>query len=95
MPEEPERWLARISTIQRVIRLLNNSLLVGIGMGVFAAAFVPHGRSWILLWCVIMALAMVCLLFAMLDALTSMVGYRKALPEAARRSFSVEQQDPP
>lgn len=95
LSEEPQLSIARWAKIQRVVRLLNNSLIALIGIAIIASAFVPHGRSWMLLWSAILLLVLTCILFALLDAFSSLSGYRRALPEAARRSFSREQQDPP
>ena len=79
-----ERW----ALLQRIVRWLNNSLLIAIGGMIAATAFVPHGRVWMVLWSVILLLLMIAILFAMIDAFSSLAGYRRALPEAARRSFS-------
>ncbi|MCA9132377.1 MAG: hypothetical protein KDA45_04460 [Planctomycetales bacterium] len=84
----PKRAIARWSFFQRYIRYLNNSLLVVIGVGIVATAFVPHGQRWMLLWTVILVLLLVSILLALLDAMSSLAGYRRALPEAARRSLS-------
>lgn len=85
-----ERW----SGVQRLVRLSNNSLLILIGGLIVTTAFVPHGRVWMLLWSAILVLLLVCILLAMLDAFSSLVGYRRALPEAARRSFGNSQELP-
>ena len=79
------------SAIQRYVRLLNNSLLIMIGIAIAATGFVPHGQAWMLLWITILVLLLACILFAMVDAFSSLAGYRRALPEAARRSFSQQQ----
>jgi threonine/homoserine/homoserine lactone efflux protein len=84
------RAFLRWGSFQRVLRILTNSLLVLIGISIFSAAFVPHGRTWMLLWSVILVLLLVCILFAMIDAFSSLAGYRRALPEAVRRSFGNE-----
>jgi hypothetical protein len=79
-----ERW----ALLQRIVRWLNNLMLIVIGGLIAATAFVPHGQVWMLLWSVILLLLLVAILFAMVDAFSSLAGYRRALPEAARRSFS-------
>lgn len=94
MSEEPQRAIARWALVQRSVRITNNVLLAIIGGAIAASAFVPHGRTWILLWCTILAAVMLCIFLAMLDAVSSLASYRRALPEAARRSFGQEQDDP-
>ncbi len=79
-----ERW----GMVQRVIRLLNNSLLIVVGVMIFSTAFLAHGRLWMVMWSLILLLLLLAIVFAMVDALSSLAGYRRALPEAARRSFS-------
>ncbi len=93
MAEDSQRSIARWTRFQAIIRFANNCLLGLIGCLVFSAAFVPRtkgSQAWILLWCVIMTLVMMCVLLAMLDAFSSLASYRSALPEAARRSFAEE-----
>ena len=85
--DDPRRSILRWATVQRWVRLANNSLVALIGVTIFSAAFIPHGRVWIIVWLTILVLLLVCLLFAILDAFSSMAGYHRALPEAARRSF--------
>lgn len=92
--DEPQRVIARWATVQRFVRITNNFMIAIIGGAIAAAAFVPHTRYWMLLWCAILAAVMFCIFLAMLDALSSLAGYRSALPEAARRSFIQEQDDP-
>ncbi len=87
LPEHLFRSVHRWSTFQRILRRLNNGLLLLTGGGIVATAFVTHGREWMLLWTAILLLLLICILFAMIDALTTLAGYRRALPEAARRSF--------
>lgn len=79
-----QRW----ARVQIAVRWANNVLLVAIGGLIAATAFVPHGRTWMLFWSGILLLLLVCILLAMIDAMSSLAGYRRALPEAARRSFS-------
>ncbi len=86
--------LARWSFIQRVVRLVNNSLLALIGVAIMVSSIVPHGRSWMILWSVILMLLLLSIMLAMLDALSSLASYRRALPEAARRSFSSDREHP-
>lgn len=92
--DESQRAIARWATLQRVVRGINNFMVAIIGGAIAAAAFVPHTRYWMLLWCAILAAVMFCIFLAMLDAFSSLAGYRRALPEAARRSFAEEQDDP-
>ncbi|GAB5405317.1 MAG: hypothetical protein Aurels2KO_35480 [Aureliella sp.] len=94
MLDEPQKAIARWATVQKFVRITNNVLLAVIGGAIATAAFVPHGRGWILLWCCILAAVMLCIFLAMLDAVSSLASYRRALPEAARRSFGSEQDDP-
>lgn len=82
-----ERWAG----VQRIVRFLNNSLLILIGVAICSVAFVPHGRVWMLGWGLILVMLLVCILFAMIDAFSSLAGYKRALPEAARRSFRTPQ----
>ncbi len=82
-----QRAIARWAGLQRVVRLLNNGLLGFIGAAIMATVLVPHGRAWMVLWCAILVLLLICILFAMIDACSSLAGYRRALPEAARRSL--------
>ncbi|MFK7734506.1 MAG: hypothetical protein AB8B50_00660 [Pirellulaceae bacterium] len=77
-------WWAKI---QRFVRMLNNGMLILIGGLIVATAFIPHGRVWMLFWCGILVLLFGCILLAMLDAMSSLAGYKRALPEAARRTF--------
>jgi len=77
----------RFAGLQRSLRYFNNGLLMFIGGGIFASAFVPHGRGWMLLWTGILISLLLSVLLALIDALTSMAGYRRALPEAARRTL--------
>ncbi len=72
---------------QRNVRYLNNVLLAIAGGAIVSSAFVPHGRSWMLLWTAILVVLLFCIMFAMIDALTSLAGYRNALPVAARRTL--------
>ena len=95
LTEIHQRAIARWAVLQRVVRIMNNSLLGIIGGAIMASVFVPHGRVWMLLWCAILVLLLVCILFAMIDAFSSLAGYRRALPEAARRSFGYEQESQP
>lgn len=86
-PAAGPRAAPRRSNFQRNLRFSNNSLLISIGAIIVATAFVPHGRAWMLLWTAILVLLLICILLAMIDAMSSLAGYRQALPEAARRSL--------
>ena len=67
---------------------MNNSLLIAIGAIILATAFVAHGKVWMLLWSGVLLLLLICIFLAMLDAYSSLASYKRALPEAARRSFT-------
>ncbi|MEZ6136805.1 MAG: hypothetical protein R3C53_18065 [Pirellulaceae bacterium] len=86
--DEHQRAIEYWARVQRVVRQLNNGLLGIIGGAIMASVFVPRGRVWMLLWGVILVMLLICILFAMIDAFSSMASYRRALPEAARRSFA-------
>ena len=77
----------RSSRFQIVVRYVNNALVIAIGGLITLTAFVRHGSAWMLLWTVILLLLMVCIVLAVIDALSSLSSYRKALPQAARRSL--------
>jgi len=62
--------------------------VVVIGAGIAASGMVPRGSAWLVLWTAILVALLVCILLAFLDALASLAGYKRAVPEAARRSFS-------
>lgn len=83
-----ERSIARWSAFQWRVRRSNNLLLMAIGVSIAASGLVPHGNAWLFLWFAILVALLVCILLAFLDALSSLAGYRHAVPEAARRSFS-------
>jgi hypothetical protein len=87
LSEDHRRALRRWSRFQRVIRMANNGLLAVIGGAIVGSAFIPRDRTWGILWCVILGLLLLTILLAMMDALSSFAGYRRALPEAARRSM--------
>ena len=80
--------LARWSAFQSRVRRSNNFLLVLIGTGIAASGMLPRGNVWLVLWFAILVALLVCILLAFLDALASLAGYKRAVPEAARRSFS-------
>lgn len=86
------RVIARWASFQRLVRLLNNGLIAIIGLSIATAGVLPHGRMWFLLWCAILVALLVCILLAFLDALSSLAGYRQAIPEAVRRSFENNRQ---
>jgi hypothetical protein len=80
--------IARWSAFQWRVRRWNNFLLVLIGTGIAASGLMPRGNEWLMLWFAILVALLVCILLAFLDALASLAGYKRAVPEAARRSFS-------
>lgn len=92
--ETPKREIERWGKIQRIVRKLNNGLLALIGAAIFLSSVVPRGRLWMLMWSAILLLLMICVMLAMVDAFSSLASYRRALPEAARRSLGSEQQGP-
>ncbi len=79
--------IARWATFQRFVRLFNNALLVALGIAIAMAGLIPHNRVWFLLWFSILIGLLFSIMLAFLDALSSMAGYRQAIPEAVRRSF--------
>ncbi len=80
--------IARWSAFQWRVRRSNNFLLILIGASIAGSGLIPHGNAWLFLWFAILVALLVCILLAFLDALSSLAGYRYAVPEAARRSFS-------
>ena len=80
--------LARWSAFQWRVRRSNNILLVMIGSAIATSGMLPRGNAWLVLWFAILVALLVCILLAFLDALASLAGYKRAVPEAARRSFS-------
>lgn len=89
--------IRRWGMFQRFVRFLNNLLLVSIGVLIVTTAFIPHGpedpsrRTWMSVWSIILLMLLACIILAMVDALSSLAGYKRALPEAARRSFRSEE----
>ena len=79
--------LQRWSIVQSVVRSLNNSLMILIGILITATAFLSRGELWIVMWSLVLVLLLLCIVLAMVDACGSLAGYKRALPEAARRSF--------
>ncbi len=90
---ESEASLERWSRFQRAIRFINNLLLALIGVLIGATGLMAHTQTWMIVWLSVLLLLMIVVLLACLDAFTSMTGYRRAVPEAARRSFG-EQENP-
>lgn len=87
LSDEHRRPLIRWGRFQRILRLANNALVSIIGGAIVGSAFIPRGRAWGIAWCVILALVLLTIVLAMIDAFSSLAGYRRALPEAARRSM--------
>ncbi len=81
-----ERW----SKFQRLVRVLNNLILMLAGGTIVLTAVVPRGRIWMLLWSSVLLLLMLSILLAMVDALTSLSGYRKSLPKVTENSLRGE-----
>lgn len=88
LSEHEGRAIRRWYWVQRVVRFCNNIVIVAIGVQIAATSFIPHGRAWMAVWSVILLLLLLCIFLAMVDAMGSLAGYRRALPEAARRSFT-------
>lgn len=84
---QANRIIARWAKFQRSVRSLNNGLLMAMGGIMAGSGVVPHGNVWLGMWFSILLVLLVCIFLAFLDALSSLAGYREALPEAARRSF--------
>ena len=84
----PRKELARWATVQHNLRVVNNHTLLVIGLLIALAGWLPHNQAWAVLWGSILTLVFFVLVMAVLDAICSVVSYRKALPEAARRSFT-------
>lgn len=85
--EDSKRVIARWSAVQRAVRVLTNSLIAMAGGGIMVAGFLPHGRVWMWLWAGVVSALLACIALAMLDALSSLASYRRAVPEAARRAL--------
>ncbi|MCA9193740.1 MAG: hypothetical protein KDB03_18335 [Planctomycetales bacterium] len=90
MSDEDLKKLASWASIQKWVRKINNMLFVIMGVAIGASPFVPKGRPWMLLWCVVLLMLLLCILLAMLDAFSSLAGYRRALPDAARKSLGLQ-----
>lgn len=88
------RTIAWWGSFQRKIRRINNLLLAGIGVAVFAGAFVPDGRMRMALWLFVVLAIFTTLFLAGLDAVASMVGYRQAVPETARHALTSSHPNP-
>ena len=86
--------IQRVAGFQRGVRRCINILLGLTGGVMFFCAFVPHGRTWMALWLLIFVALLITVALAGLDAISSMVGYRKAIPEAARRSMATREPNP-
>ncbi|MEM7477599.1 MAG: hypothetical protein AAF483_21640 [Planctomycetota bacterium] len=78
-----QRW----ARVQQFVRILNNSLICAAGFLIAITGSVPHGKTWLWLWTAILLVLMTCIVLAMVDAISSLAGYKRALPEAARRSL--------
>ena len=81
-----ERW----SKFQRGVRFLNNIVLMLAGVVIVLTVLVPRGRVWMLLWSSVLLLLLLSILLAMIDALTSLSGYRKSLPKVTENSLRGE-----
>jgi hypothetical protein len=88
--EALRKSIARWTKFQRGVRILNNGLMMTAGGIMMATGLVGHGRVWMWLWMLILLLLLMCISLALVDALTSLSGYRKALPQAAKRALGSE-----
>ena len=86
--------IRRWGGFQRVIRRWINAIVGLIGALVFACAFVPQGRIWIAMWLLVFLALITALVLAGIDALCTIVGYRQAVPEAARRTLAHREPHP-
>ena len=85
--EDEKVAILRWAKVQRFVRFLNNSIICITGLLIAVTGIVAHGQAWVILWSAILLLLMICILLAMIDAMSSLAGYKRALPEAARRSL--------
>jgi ABC-type uncharacterized transport system permease subunit len=85
---DSSRSIRKWAKLQRALRLCTNCLVGLIGLAIAACAFVPHGRVWMGMWAGIFLALLLAVLLAGLDALASLVGYRRAVPESARQTMS-------
>ncbi|GIW98104.1 MAG: hypothetical protein KatS3mg111_1437 [Pirellulaceae bacterium] len=84
-----ERWMSR----QRVVRRVTNGIVILIGAAIIGTTWLPQGTIvWGGLWSAILGLVCCALLLAAVDSYCSLAGYRQAVPEAAHRAFSPEEQ---
>lgn len=84
------RWLK----FQRTVRNSNNVLLILAGGAMAATGLVEHGKLWIWLWTAILLALLLCISLAMVDALASLSGYRRSLPQVARRALGNDHEQP-
>jgi hypothetical protein len=78
-------------SVQSLIRRANNAVLGVTGGLIIATGWVPHGKTWMMLWGGVIIALFVAIVLAGFDACSSLVGYKRSIPEVARRSFSREQ----
>jgi hypothetical protein len=75
------------SSLQRRSRWFNNRLISLMGIVMIAVGGIPHGRVWIWTWASIFVMLLLCVTLAMLDAVSSLIAYRKALPSTMRSTL--------
>jgi len=92
--EAMRKSITRWTKFQRGVRILNNGLMVAAGAVMVSTGVVGHGRIWMWLWMLILLLLLICISLALVDALTSLSGYRKALPQVARRALGSDHEHP-
>ncbi|MFO0941275.1 MAG: hypothetical protein U0930_10950 [Pirellulales bacterium] len=84
MTDHEQRHANKLGQVQRVFRWINNKLICIIGGMIVTTAAIPHGRYWMIAWSAIFFLLLICILLAMLDALSSLFAYRHTLPSTLR-----------
>lgn len=92
MNDREQLHAGRLVVVQRGLRWINNKLLCLIGGMIVCTAAFPHDRTWIIAWSAIFFLVLLCILLAMLDAVSSLVAYRHTLPSALRGTIDEDQQ---
>ncbi len=85
---EESKTLLRWSAVQRGVRNVNNAMLAVVGVAIVSTAFIQQMPIKLVVWSGVLVLLMISIVLAMADAVSSLMGYRRALPEAARKSLS-------
>ncbi|MFO1066730.1 MAG: hypothetical protein U0892_22965 [Pirellulales bacterium] len=87
--------IAQCTHTQLLLRRTINLLLFLSGLMIIATGFIPHekaagvalAKTWGMLWAGVILLLLVVLVLACFEAGSTIVGYRRAIPDAALRSF--------